>query len=59
MIAGNSLTLEGLVATPDGREILRDRLAGVSDKAELIGSQLADGLMQRGAGALLNGLPNG
>ena len=59
MIAGNSLTLEGLVATPDGSEILRDRLAGVSDKAELIGSQLADGLMQRGAAALLNGLPNG
>lgn len=54
-IAGDVLTLEGLVATPDGREILRDRFAGEPDKAELIGAQLAERLMERGAGALLNG----
>lgn len=54
-IAGDTLTLEGLVATPDGREILRDRFAGVPDKGELIGSQLAERLIERGAGALLNG----
>jgi len=51
-ISGDLLTLEGLVAEPSGREILRNRLAGAVDKAELIGAQLAQQLLDRGAGAL-------
>lgn len=53
-IDGDALSLEGLVAKPNGEEILRDRLAGDRDQADLIGSQLAEQLLQRGAGALLN-----
>lgn len=43
------LTLDGLVARPDGSEIWRDRLSGPMDQAEEIGSALAMLLMDRGA----------
>jgi hydroxymethylbilane synthase len=53
-IDGDTLSLEGLVAKPSGEEILRDRLAGEPDQADLIGVQLAKQLLDRGAGELLN-----
>ena len=55
IIRDDTLKLEGLVAKPSGEEILRDTLAGELDQAERIGSQLAERLLQRGAGELLNG----
>ena len=55
VVEGDLLKLEGLVAKPGGEEILRDRLAGELDQADLIGSQLAKQLFDRGAGELLNG----
>ena len=48
------LTLEGLVATPSGEEILRDTLAGSRNEPEGIGSQLAERLLERGARELLD-----
>ncbi len=54
-IEGNVLKLEGLVAKPDGSQVLRDRLSGAFDKAEEIGSELASQLIERGAHSLLNG----
>jgi hydroxymethylbilane synthase len=54
-IEGNDLKLEGLVAKPDGSEILRDQMAGVTDQADLIGVQLAERLLAQGAGELLHG----
>ena len=53
-IVDDTLRLEGLVARPSGEEILRDRLAGERDEADLIGSQLAKQLLDRGAAELLN-----
>lgn len=47
------LTLDGLVAKPDGSEILRDSLSGRVDHAEEIGSELAARLLNRGARSLL------
>lgn len=47
------LVLYGLVAKADGSEILRDRLSGLPNDAEEIGSQLASLLIQRGSEALL------
>jgi hydroxymethylbilane synthase len=49
------LILDGLVAKPDGSEILRDSLSGTPDHAEEIGSQLAALLIERGAKSFLNG----
>ncbi|HEV2834416.1 MAG TPA: hydroxymethylbilane synthase [Pyrinomonadaceae bacterium] len=55
VVEGELLKLEGLVARPDGAEILRDRLAGEPNEAEGIGSQLAEQLIKRGANAILSG----
>lgn len=46
---GNVLTLDGLVAKPDGSEISRDHSSGPPDNAEQLGSTLATLLMNRGA----------
>jgi hydroxymethylbilane synthase len=48
------LKLHGLVARPDGSEILRDSLSGPQDDPEAIGSSLADRLLSRGAQQLLS-----
>ena len=47
------MTLHGLVATPDGSQILRDNLTGPAANAEQIGSDLAARLIERGANQLL------
>ena len=54
VIDGETLKIEGLVATPNGSEILRDKTSGNTEQAEKIGSTLAQQLLDRGAGALLN-----
>jgi hydroxymethylbilane synthase len=56
IIDGDLLKLDGLVAKPDGSEILRDSLSGPSINAEALGSTLAEKLMARGAGSLLHQL---
>ena len=54
VVEGELLKLEGLVAKAEGEEILRDRNSGARDQPEEIGSQLAERLLERGAGDLLN-----
>jgi len=54
IVDGDSLNLDGLVAKPDGSEILRATLSGAVVDAESIGSQLAEKLLQQGARSLLN-----
>jgi hydroxymethylbilane synthase len=53
VIENDLLKLDGLVAKPDGSEILRDSLSGSSNDAEALGSELALQLMERGAQAFL------
>ena len=53
ILDGEVLKLDGLVARPDGSEILRDSLSGSSQDVEAIGSKLADQLISRGARELL------
>lgn len=48
------LTLDGLVAKPDGSEILRDRLSGPAAQAEDLGTQLCNELIRRGADSFLH-----
>lgn len=45
----DTVTLDGLVAKPDGSEIWRDQSSGPTQKAQEIGSALAAGLLARGA----------
>jgi hydroxymethylbilane synthase len=50
------LTLEGLVAEPDGSRVLRDSVQGAGAHGAALGEQLAERLLAAGAGALLERL---
>ena len=52
-IESDSMTLNGLVASPDGSQAVRGKQTGSSDDADLIGRLLADDLLARGAAAIL------
>jgi len=52
-IDGNTLNLKGLVARPDGTEIVRGAKSGRSSEAAMIGRELADELLSRGADKIL------
>jgi hydroxymethylbilane synthase len=55
-LSGDLITLDGLVAEPDGSRLLRDRIAGAPDQARQLGEQLADRLLAAGADRLLERL---
>lgn len=50
---GDQLRLRGLVGRPDGTEIIEGDIQGHRDNAEAIGTELAEYLLSRGAGAIL------
>jgi hydroxymethylbilane synthase len=52
-ILAEELQLDGLVAKPDGSEIIRSTMQAKSQEAETLGQGLADELLQRGAKRLL------
>lgn len=49
----NQLRLRGLVATPDGSQIIRAEISGHVDQAEQLGSELAQQLLSMGADTIL------
>ncbi len=51
---GNELWLRGLVGSLDGQQILHAEVKGPASEAEALGLQLAEQLLQMGAGAILN-----
>jgi hydroxymethylbilane synthase len=53
------LTLDGLVAEPDGSRLLRDSITGGADESLRLGDELADRLLAAGAGTLLDRLRSG
>ena len=52
-VRGTMLEFSGAVASLDGRVLYRDSLSGPIERAESLGIQLAEKLLQAGAGALL------
>jgi hydroxymethylbilane synthase len=52
-IAGGTLTVRGLVASPDGRRIVHGSAAGPRDNAEALGRQVAEELLRGGADGIL------
>lgn len=52
-LEGAGITLQGLVAAPDGSRLLRDSLTGPAAEAVALGERLARRLLDAGAGALL------
>jgi len=55
---GEQIILRGLVATPDGSNILRAEATGSMDEPEKIGIQVANDLISQGAAAILSALHN-
>lgn len=53
-VGDQELTLEGLVAEPRGREIVRAHISGSTAEAETLGSRLAQSLLEQGADKLLD-----
>jgi hydroxymethylbilane synthase len=47
------IRLDGLVADPQGRRIVRDRISGSLDEAEQLGTELGERLLNRGARELM------
>ncbi|HET6977769.1 MAG TPA: hydroxymethylbilane synthase [Pyrinomonadaceae bacterium] len=56
IIVGDSLKLDGLVARPDGSEILRESISGPTEAVETLGIQLAEQMLRQGARSLLNAM---
>lgn len=51
---GKQLSLEGLVAAPDGALVIRDKVKGAVEEAEELGARLASLIMEKGGKKLLN-----
>jgi hydroxymethylbilane synthase len=58
-LEGAQLSLEGLVAEPDGSRLMRASQSGAAEHAAEVGRQLAARLLATGAGALLEHLSKG
>jgi hydroxymethylbilane synthase len=52
-IENDSLTIEALVASPDGARIIRERASGRTGDAEKLGRRVAEQLLAKGANELL------
>jgi hydroxymethylbilane synthase len=55
-LQGTRLTLDGLVAEPDGSRLLRDSLTGEAARPSQLGVALADRMLAAGARELLDKL---
>ena len=55
-LEGDTITLQGLVASVDGKTILKSTLSRSSGEAEALGFAVADALLKQGAGPLLAAL---
>ena len=53
---GSDVTLEGLVASVDGKEIIRDRVRGTVADPESMGIELAERLLARGGDKILQAI---
>lgn len=53
VLEGDELAVDGLVASQDGKQIVRDVISGKAADAELLGTQLAERLISLGANSLL------
>jgi len=55
-LAGPQMSLEGLVASVDGKEVIRETVQGAAEDHESLGVQLAERLLTRGADRILRSI---
>jgi Porphobilinogen deaminase len=53
-LEGDKLSLEGLVAAPNGASVIRDKVRGVIAEADEVGKRLADMIIEKGGKKLLH-----
>ena len=53
-VKGDTLIMDGLTASVDGRRLVRDTIQGPASEAESLGSQLAEKLLAQGGDRILN-----
>jgi hydroxymethylbilane synthase len=58
-LEGDTVSLAGLVASPDGKTVIRGSADGPAARAEATGRRLAEDLLARGAAELLDAHPGG
>ncbi len=54
VLDGDSLTLTGIVASLDGKQLVKDTMTSVAEEAEQLGTALAQRMRQQGAQAILD-----
>lgn len=54
VLADQELELQGVVASLDGRQVLRGSVTGPAEQAAEVGRRLADDLLEQGAAGILN-----
>jgi hydroxymethylbilane synthase len=55
-VNGSEIVLDGLVASVDGKEVIRDRVHGTTADPHAAGIQLAERLIGRGAERILHAI---
>lgn len=53
---GGLLTVSGMIASPDGKELLRRTMSSTSNDAEALGRKLGEEMLQQGGEKILRGL---
>jgi len=53
-LEGQRLSLEGMVAAPDGSTMIREKIQGVREDAETLGERLASIILEKGGKKLLD-----
>jgi hydroxymethylbilane synthase len=56
---GDSITVTGMIASLDGREMFRDTIEGNARDVEMLGAQLAEKLLAAGGSIILNEIKKG
>lgn len=51
---GRMLTLEGLIAAPNGSTVIREKISGTKDEAEELGKKLSDIVLEKGGRRLMD-----
>jgi hydroxymethylbilane synthase len=51
---GQRLTLEGMVASPNGTTVIREKISGTKEEAEELGKKLAEIILEKGGKKLLD-----
>ena len=54
VLQGETLVLDGMVASVDGKQLIRETLTGPSSEAQALGTRLAERILDRGGRDILN-----